>query len=156
MKDCHLCLPDDNQVSRHHFLLEACPPQASLRNLGSMNGTHINGKKCGGREKGESPEQGAKSQYPSISLKHGDRITVGHSSIKVRIEAAPDVPGVRQVNAALPEGDLSGLSPEAMQQLIVAGASRRSKEGGHSCPPSQCLAKEPREAPIFLPHWQGG
>jgi serine/threonine protein kinase len=36
----------------------------------------------------------------------------------VRIEAAPDVPGVRQVNAALPEGDLSGLSPEAMQQLI--------------------------------------
>ena len=83
MADCHLCLPDDAQVSRHHFLLEACPPQASLRDLGSMNGTHINGKKCGGREKGESPEQGAKRQYPSIDLKHGDRITVGQSSIEV-------------------------------------------------------------------------
>ena len=100
------------------FLLEACPPQASLRDLGSMNGTHVNGKKCGGREKGETPEQGATRQYPSIELKHGDRITVGQSSIEVRIEAAPDTPGVRQVNAALPEGDLSGLSPEAMQQLI--------------------------------------
>jgi len=41
MADCHLCLPDDAQVSRHHFLLEACPPQASLRDLGSMNGTHM-------------------------------------------------------------------------------------------------------------------
>jgi hypothetical protein len=90
-----------------------------------MNGTHVNGKKCGGREKGETPEQGAKRQYPSIDLKHGDRITVGQSSIEVRIKAAPDAPGVRQVNAALPEGGLSGLSPEAMQQLIVAAASRR-------------------------------
>jgi len=56
MEDCHLCLPNDDRVSRHHFLLEACPPQASLRDLGSMNGTHVNGKKCGGREKGETPE----------------------------------------------------------------------------------------------------
>ncbi len=118
MEDCHLCLPDDTQVSRHHFLLEACPPQASLRDLGSMNGTHVNGKKCGGREKGETPEQGANRQYPSIDLKHGDCITVGKSRIEIRIEATPDAPGVRQVNAALPEGDLSGLSPEAMQRLI--------------------------------------
>jgi hypothetical protein len=42
MKDCHLCLPNDQQVSRHHFILEACPPQAALRDLGSMNGTHVN------------------------------------------------------------------------------------------------------------------
>ncbi len=118
MEDCHLCLPDDSQVSRHHFLLEACPPQASLRDLGSMNGTHVNGKKCGGREKGETPEQGAQRQYPSVDLKHGDRITVGKSAIEVRIEAAQNVPGVRQVDAALPEGNLSGLSPEALHQLI--------------------------------------
>ena len=25
MEDCHLCLPNDDRVSRHHFLLEACP-----------------------------------------------------------------------------------------------------------------------------------
>ena len=90
MADCHLCVPVDPQVSRHHFLLEACPPLASLRDLGSMNGTHINGKKCGGREKGETPEQGALRQYPSIALKHGDRITAGQSTIEVRVETAPD------------------------------------------------------------------
>ena len=45
MADCHLCVPGDPQVFRHHFLLEACPPMASLRDLGSMNGTHINFQK---------------------------------------------------------------------------------------------------------------
>jgi len=59
MDDCHACLPDDTQVSRHHFLLEVNPPQACLRDLGSLNGTHVNGKKFGAREKGESPEEGA-------------------------------------------------------------------------------------------------
>jgi len=116
MKDCHLCLPDDSQVSRHHFILEACPPQAALRDLGSMNGTHVNGKKVGGREKGETPEEGAKRAYPSIDLKHDDLIQVGQTRIEVHI--IQDHAGGRQVNAVLPEGDLSGLSPEAMHRLI--------------------------------------
>ena len=121
MADCHLCVPGDPQVSRHHFLLEACPPMASLRDLGSMNGTTVNGKKCGGREKGETPEQGALRQYPSIDLKNGDRITVGQSTIEVRVETAPDAD---VVPAALPEGDLSGLSPEAMRQLIFGSPEK--------------------------------
>lgn len=116
MKDCHLCLPDDPQVSRHHFLLEACPPLAALRDLGSMNGTQVNGKKVGGREKGETPEQGAKRAYPSIDLKHSDKIQVGQTRIEVRIQTNPAA-GPR-VEAALSEGDLSGLSPEAMRRLI--------------------------------------
>jgi hypothetical protein len=121
MEDCHLCVPGDPQVSRHHFLLEACPPMASLRDLGSLNGTHVNGKKCGGREKGETPEQGALRQYPSIDLKNGDRITVGKSTIEVRLESAPDAD---VVPAALQQGDLSGLSPEAMHQLIFGSPDK--------------------------------
>ena len=31
MDDCHICVTDDTFISRHHFLLEACPPRASLR-----------------------------------------------------------------------------------------------------------------------------
>ena len=131
MDDCHLCVPGDPQVSRHHFLLEACPPMASLRDLGSMNGTHVNGKKCGGREKGETPEQGAHRQYPTVTLHHGDRITVGQSTIEVSLEAAPNAAAVP---AALPEGDLSRLSPEAMHRLIVAVASRRRPSEGHLAP----------------------
>ena len=115
MKDCHLCVPGDPQVSRHHFLLEACPPTASLRDLGSLNGTHVNGKKIGGRKRGETPEQGAKRQYPTLALADGDRIKVGQSEIEVRIDQPASE---HQVPAAFAEGDLSGLSPEAMHQLI--------------------------------------
>lgn len=121
MTDCHLCVPSDPQVSRHHFLLEACPPLASLRDLGSLNGTRVNGKKSGGRDKGETPEQGALRQYPTVELKNGDCITVGQSTIKVRMETVPNL-GV--VPAALPEGDLSGLSPEAMRQLIFGSPDK--------------------------------
>jgi predicted Ser/Thr protein kinase len=121
MPDCHLCVPNDNQVSRHHFLLEACPPKAALRDLGSLNGTHLNGKKCGGREKGETPEQGALRQYPSIELKNGDSITVGKSQIQVTIINA-DLAG--QVPAALAVDDISRLSPEAMRQLIFGSPEK--------------------------------
>ena len=77
MDDCHACIKDDDHVSRHHFLLEACPPQATLRDLGSLNGTFVNGKVCGGRKSGETPEQGAKRAYPEIELKHRDLIRGG-------------------------------------------------------------------------------
>src|SRR5579883_2171646 len=45
MTDCHVCLPDDPHVSRHHFLLEVNPPDARLRDLGSLAGTYVNGQK---------------------------------------------------------------------------------------------------------------
>jgi pSer/pThr/pTyr-binding forkhead associated (FHA) protein len=86
--DCHAHLPDDTFVSRHHFLLEVNPPLARLRDLGSLNATHVNNRKCGGRKKGETPEQGAKRQYPAVDLNDGDRIKVGDTNIAVTIEQA--------------------------------------------------------------------
>jgi pSer/pThr/pTyr-binding forkhead associated (FHA) protein len=83
--DCHAHLPDDTRVSPHHFLLEACPPQAILRNLGSPNGTHVNGQKHGGRQPGETPEQGARRRYPEIALKQGDRTQSGDPQLEVHI-----------------------------------------------------------------------
>ena len=42
-KECHAKIAKDGYVSRHHFLLEVNPPEATVRDLGSLNGTHING-----------------------------------------------------------------------------------------------------------------
>ncbi len=86
MPDCHACLPDDAKVSRHHFILEVNPPDARIRDLGSLNGTFINDVKCGSREKRESPEEGAKRKYPEVDLKEGDRIAVGETILVTRIE----------------------------------------------------------------------
>ena len=52
--DCHASLPDDSFASRHHFILEVNPPEACLRDLGSLNGTCVNGKKHGSRQKDET------------------------------------------------------------------------------------------------------
>jgi pSer/pThr/pTyr-binding forkhead associated (FHA) protein len=84
--DCHAYLSDDTFVSRHHFILEVNPPLARLRDLGSLNATHVNNRKCGGRKKGETPEEGAKRKYPEIDLNHGDRIRVGATVMAVTIE----------------------------------------------------------------------
>ncbi len=86
--DCHAQLPDDTYVSRHHFILEVNPPLARLRDLGSLNATHVNNRKCGGRKKGESPEEGAKRKYPAVDLNDGDRIRVGDTIMAVTIEQA--------------------------------------------------------------------
>src|SRR5882672_10324494 len=44
-KDAHLCLTDDRFFSRHHCLLEISPPRCLLRDLGSTNGTFVNGQR---------------------------------------------------------------------------------------------------------------
>lgn len=40
-----LYLPDDRFFSRNHCLLEIAPPRCFLRDLGSTNGTYVNGQK---------------------------------------------------------------------------------------------------------------
>lgn len=88
LDDCHCCLPDDQQVSRHHFILEANPPDARIRDLGSLNGTWVNGNKIGARAEGETPEQGRQRQYPEVDLKNGNEIVAGETTLKVEVEVA--------------------------------------------------------------------
>lgn len=85
-RDCHAQLPKDNWISRHHFLLEVNPPHARLRDLGSQNGTFVNRVKYGGRAAGQTPQDVAGRSFPEVDLKHGDQITVGQTTIDVRVE----------------------------------------------------------------------
>jgi len=85
--DCHARLPtDDKFVSRHHFILEANPPDACVRDLGSRNGTYVNGTRYGGRTAHETREQAAARMHPQVDLKHGDQIVVGKTAIQVKVE----------------------------------------------------------------------
>ena len=91
--DCHAELaPDDATASRHHFLLEVNPPAARLRDLGSLNGTYVNGHKHGGREKNQTPEQAAQKPWPEVDIRDGDLIRVGATVINVRIDTPPPEP----------------------------------------------------------------
>ena len=88
--DCHARLASsDASASRHHFLLEVNPPLARLRDLGSLNGTHVNGVRHGGRRAEESPEEAATRDRAEVDLRHGDEIRVGATVIRVEVSAPP-------------------------------------------------------------------
>lgn len=119
--DCHVHLPADSFVSRHHFLLEVCPPQACVRDLGSRNGTYVNGRKAGGRKEGESPEEGARRAYPEVTLKHGDRIQVGDTALEVAVkQSAP----AAAVPAAPPVPSFNELNPQQLADLLLKAAKK--------------------------------
>jgi hypothetical protein len=75
--DCHVCIADDRRISRHQFLLEGVPPHARLRDLGSRNGTYVNGVKHGGRTARKGTAKSDAEQPPEVDLKHGDQIAAG-------------------------------------------------------------------------------
>src|SRR5947207_3331969 len=99
--DCHAELSaDDSTASRHHFLLEVNPPAARLRDLGSLNGTYVNGQKYGGRGRHLTPEEGARQPLPQVDIKDGDTIRVGATVFNVRVEGARAAPWPRCSSAA--------------------------------------------------------
>lgn len=64
----HFCLPEDRYFSRHHCLLEIAPPQCFLRDLGSTNGTYVNGMRV-----------------ETAYLKSGDKIQGGETVLEVEV-----------------------------------------------------------------------
>src|SRR5687767_2104083 len=86
-EDAQFCLPHDRFFSRHHCLLEMAPPQCFLRDLGSTNGTFVNG-----------------IRVETAHLKNGDRIQGGETvlevEVKTDVKAAPgEVLSASRVNA---------------------------------------------------------
>ena len=69
-EDSHFCLPQDRFFSRHHCILEIAPPQIFLRDLGSTNGTFVNG-----------------IRVETAHLKSGDRIQGGETVLEAEIRS---------------------------------------------------------------------
>src|SRR5829696_5869990 len=74
-EDSQFCLPHDRYFSRHHCLIEIAPPQAFLRDLGSTNGTFVNGLRV-----------------ETAHLKAGDRIQGGETVLEVVVNADASEP----------------------------------------------------------------
>src|SRR4051795_2688345 len=62
-------VPEDGFLSRNHFLIEVNPPVCFLRDLGSTNGTKVNGHRV-----------------DTVRLRDGDTISAGESSFVIRVE----------------------------------------------------------------------
>src|SRR5205085_11341830 len=97
-ENAQFCLPRDRFFSRHHCLLEIAPPQAFIRDLGSTNGTFVNGMRI-----------------DTAYLKSGDRIQGGETVLEVEVSSGleefdktaqlvstPSLVNVRCLNCGVP------------------------------------------------------
>ena len=73
---CHYSVPDDPFLSRNHFLIELNPPACVVMDLGSSNGTCVNGERREGR----------------CELKDGDVVSAGTVEARVALEADEPAP----------------------------------------------------------------
>src|SRR5262249_35961468 len=84
---CRRRLPDSlatADVSRRHCLLDIDPPHVRVRDLGSKNGTYVNGKNIGQRQPGRPPEA-APADAVAYGLEEGDELRVGGTIFRVSI-----------------------------------------------------------------------
>jgi pSer/pThr/pTyr-binding forkhead associated (FHA) protein len=116
--DCHARLDaSDTSASRHHFLLEVNPPLVELRDLGSLNGTNVNGVRHGGRRPEETPEQAKARGLATVGLRHGDEVRVGATIIRVEVETPPSsapTSGARALAAAAARASLGDPLPTGL------------------------------------------
>src|ERR1700690_4176276 len=62
-------LSKDKYFSRIHFMMEVNPPECRLIDMGSHNGTYVNGE-----------------LVLAVDLKDGDQIRAGHTILRVNVE----------------------------------------------------------------------
>jgi serine/threonine-protein kinase len=86
--DCTIRLPADREhagVSRHHCLLEIAPSDIRVTDLGSRNGTYVNGKWIGQRTAARPSPEPAGMPCWSARLRDGDEVRVGHTVLRVTV-----------------------------------------------------------------------
>jgi eukaryotic-like serine/threonine-protein kinase len=90
-KDCTVRLPNDDDhklVSRHHCRLDIDPPTVRVCDLGSRNGTWVNGMRI--------PSPASSADEPAIAvaevgqeIRDGDEVRIGKTSFRVTVLGPP-------------------------------------------------------------------
>lgn len=87
-RDSKISLPNDPYLSRQHFVLEIAPPNCKITDLGSKNGTFVNGVRYGGRKPDPKVRQ-APNEAMSVTVQSGE-IVVGDTRMKIRVDTGAD------------------------------------------------------------------
>jgi O-antigen/teichoic acid export membrane protein len=90
-KNCNLCLPDSDSysgISRYHCLLEIDPPHVQIRDLGSTNGTLVNGQLLGETKFEENPLLDSLNSQVNCQLRSGDEINIGDTIFKIEMRSS--------------------------------------------------------------------
>jgi predicted component of type VI protein secretion system len=85
-RDCLVQLPNhltDLHVSRRHCLVAIDPPVVRVRDLGSRNGTFLNGVIIGRRTAAQKSRHLAGRVFPYVPAHDGDEIRIGDTVLRV-------------------------------------------------------------------------
>jgi hypothetical protein len=126
LASAHLCL-DDEKVSRIHSVIDASDGKLSITDMGSMEGTYVNGKRVN-----------------KSALGFGDEIRVGNTRIVV--EARPGaVVGMAEGRAAEPTAQSASFTPAAVPPPapVEAPTVVAPARAAVPAPPIESVAKAP-------------
>lgn len=88
--DCAIQVPDALcMISRHHCRVVVEPLSVRVRDLGSLNGTYVNGEKVGQRPKGQTAAEAAAQEHPERVLADGDELQLGGAVFQVELVPHP-------------------------------------------------------------------
>lgn len=111
----HLYLPEDKFFSRHHCLLEISPPKCFLRDLGSTNGTFVNGR-----------------SVAEAFLRSGDRIQGGQTLLEVEVHT-------EQIERVTETGEAATQKLTRPSVVIVECANCGRREHAEASTPGETL-----------------
>lgn len=135
-EDAQFCLPQDRFFSRHHCILEIAPPQAFIRDLGSTNGTYVNGMRV-----------------ETAYLKSGDRIQGGETILEVEVSTGleefndtagmggntqPSIVSVSCLNCSIPV-KVEAVDPEAKISYVCDDCREKLKANPQPIPNYQMI-----------------
>jgi predicted component of type VI protein secretion system len=118
-------LIDDQEVSRYHAALRPAGDGLELEDLGSLNGTWVNGTRIHG----------------PVRLEPGDRVQLGNTSFEVRA-------GRAQLTVASPRPGVHTTEPESAHTAEPEGARLAEREAAPApfSPPTQRRTRRPAVA----------
>lgn len=115
--DCDIAPPDSDEsllISRHHCLLEIDPPAVRIHDLGSTNGTYVNGVKI--RSDQQKARQGPHAK--GVRLYDGDEVKAGPVVLRVHTPVRVSEPTLADFNLEFAD-DM--MPAEAIDQTTIGG-----------------------------------
>jgi eukaryotic-like serine/threonine-protein kinase len=126
-RECNIAIPeppDRRIISRHHCVLDINPPHVRIRDLGSLNGTFLNGENIGQRSPQGAASQADAGYFAERDARDGDLVSVGTTEFRIRtVAAAFDARCSEPTESFIPVGH-----PERLEPLSEATGTVESSE----------------------------
>jgi pSer/pThr/pTyr-binding forkhead associated (FHA) protein len=134
-KDCDFQLPAEFEfmtVSRHHCLLDLNPPRISVLDLGSRNGTYINGLRICPYEDRHHLGTALEAPFAQYELADGDELKLADTAFTVHIDVVPNTRAAEKTHPAkervgFADCDEMDDEPVGEDPLALVGCAQASR-----------------------------